>query len=133
MIESIREPRGEREAWSVLRARAGVRTKVGWEGGFPPGSRAEPDLPRGAFGPWPRASAPSRDRFRSQVALSASARTRVFHRDGRGRRQDAGRRAHSRRRPGGGEPWDPPCEDGLSAASTESRSRGLRPPPRAPL
>ena len=71
-------------------------------------ARAGPGLPRGAFGPWPRASAPAGPRDnRGFGALSASARTRVFHRDGRGRRQDAGRRAHvSRRRPGGGRPRD---------------------------
>jgi hypothetical protein len=62
----------------VLRARADVRTRVGWVGWVPPGSRAEPDLPRGAFGPWPRASASSRDRCRSQAALSAFARTRLL-------------------------------------------------------
>ena len=51
-------------------------------------------------------------------ALSAFARTRVFHRDGRGRRQDAGRRALSRRRRGRRRTLEtPPCEDGLSAAS----------------
>ena len=74
------------------------------------------------------------DRCRSKAALSASARTRVFHRDGRGRRQDAGRRAHDRAGDREAEnPEAPPCEDGLSAASTESRSRDPRPPPRTPL
>jgi hypothetical protein len=95
--------------------------------------RAEPDLPRGAFGPWPRASASSRDRCRSKGALSAFARTRVFHRDGRGRRQDAGRRAHDRAGDREAEnPEVPPCEDGLSAASTESRSRDPQPPTSTP-
>src|SRR3982750_3025122 len=59
------------------------------------------------------------DRCRSKAALSAFARTRVFHRDGRGRRQDAGRRAHDRAGDREAEdPEAPPCEGGLSAAST---------------
>src|SRR5829696_1319723 len=49
-------PRGEREAWSVL---ASGRTCTGKdeEGRRPAWGEAEPDLPRGALGPWPRASA----------------------------------------------------------------------------
>jgi len=103
-------------------------------GRVPLRSRAEPDLPRDALGPWPRDFGASRPRInRGFGALSAFARTRVFHRDGRGRRQDAGRRAHDRAGDREAEnPETPPCEDGLSAASTESRSRDPRPPPRTP-
>ena len=87
------EKRGAREAWSVHSRPADVRTE-GWEGQGSPPERAEPDLPRDALGPWPRDFGASRPRInRGFGALSASARTRVFHRDGRGRRQDAGRRA----------------------------------------
>src|SRR5215218_595615 len=85
--------RGAREAWSVQSRPADVRTGR-WEGQGSPPERAEPDLPRDALGPWPRDFGASRPRInRGFGALSASARTRVFHRDGRGRRQDAGRRA----------------------------------------
>src|SRR5215203_6397400 len=114
-------PQTPRGAGGLVRAaRPGGRAHEGRVGRrVPLGIRAEPDLPRGAFGPWPRASASSRDRCRPQAALSASARTRVFHRDGRGRRQDAGRRAHDRAGDREAEnPETPPCEDGLSAAST---------------
>src|SRR6185436_17758003 len=98
---------------------ADVRTE-GWEGQGSPPERAEPDLPRDALGPWPRDFGASRPRInRGFGALSAFARTRVFHRDGRGRRQDAGRRAHDRAGDREAEdPETPPCEGGLSAAST---------------
>src|SRR4051812_44602200 len=80
MIESIREPRGEREAWSVLRARAGVRTRVGWEGGFRSGS--EPNQTSRAALLVPGLALRRRWLCRGwtsdERALSASARTRVF-------------------------------------------------------
>ena len=107
-------PRTPRGAGGLARARvrADLRTRVGWVGRVPPGCRAEPDLPRDALGPWPRDFGASRPRLnRGFGALSASARTRVFHRDGRGRRQDAGRRAHDRAGDREAEdPETPPCE-----------------------
>jgi hypothetical protein len=127
-------PQTPRGAGGLVRAaRPGGRAHEGRVGRrVPLGIRAEPDLPRGAFGPWPRASASSRDRCRPQAALSASARTRVFHRDGRGRRQDAGRRAHDRAGDREAEnPETPPCEGGLSAASiTTGASTGRSHRPR---
>ena len=71
------------------------------EGRRPASGRAEPDLPRGALGPWPRDFGTCGGRPSPAAnALSAFARTRVFHRDGRGRRQDAGERALLRAEPG---------------------------------
>src|SRR3954447_13785775 len=62
------------------------------------------------------------DRCRSKAALSAFARTGVFHRDGRGRRQDAGRRAHDRAGDREAEnPETPPCEGGLSVRVNRDR------------
>src|SRR3954469_430777 len=84
------------------------------------------------------ASRPLRENPVGFGALSAFARTRVFHRDGRGRRQDAGRRAHVRAGDREAEdPETPPCEDGLSAASTAAgfssteATSGAAPPSRA--
>src|SRR5215212_9449136 len=126
-------PRGAGGLVGAL-VRTDVRTRVGWGGWVPPGCRAEPDLPRDALGPWPRdfgASRPLRETPVGFGALSAFARTRVFHRDGRGRRQDAGRRAHDRAGDREAEnPETPPCEGGLSAASTAagaSTGRSHRP------
>jgi hypothetical protein len=72
------------------------RAREGKEGkDYPPGgepnqtSRATLLVPGPALRRFGSAEAWTSD----ERALSASARTRVFHRDGRGRRQDAGRRA----------------------------------------
>ena len=117
----------------MLLARAGVRTRVGWVGWVRPGfsSRTRPPARRFWFlAPRFGASRPLRMTAAGfESALSAFARTRALRRDGRGRRQDAGRRAHDRAGDREAEnPETPPCEDGLSAASTESRSRDPRPP-----
>ena len=107
--ESVREPRRGAGGLGPCSRPAGVRTRMGWEGWIPLRvSRTRPPARRlwslaSRFG----ASRPLGTDPAGFGALSASARTRVFHRDGRGRRQDAGRRAHvSRRRPGGGGPRD---------------------------
>ena len=122
--------RGERGARLLPRGPAASRERQ--EGKGRNRRPAGPTHPaRDAFGPWPRASAPAAP-LRAKAALSASARTRVFHRDGRGRRQDAGRRALSRRRPEAENPETPPCEDGLSAASAAAGEPPPKPPPRAP-
>ena len=101
-----RNKRGERGARLLPREPAASREEAGWEGRHrrPAGS----DAPRArrfwSLAPRLRRQPALEENPAGFGALSASARTRVFHRDGRGRRQDAGRRALSRRRPGGGEP-----------------------------
>jgi hypothetical protein len=133
MIESIREP--PRGAGGLVRAaRPGGRAHEGGMGGL--GSARIPSRTR-----------PPARRFWSLASrfgvfarpLPVASRLKcvrtdpAFGRDGRGRRQDAGRRAHDRAGDREAEnPETPPCEGGLSAASTESRSRDPRPPPRAP-
>ena len=113
--------RGERGARLLPRKAGGFARKAGWEGRHrrPAGS----DAPRArrfwSLAPRLRRQPALEENPAGFGALSASARTRVFHRDGRGRRQDAGRRAHDRAGDREAEdPETPPCEDGLSAAST---------------
>ena len=70
-------PRSPRGAGGLVRAR--VRADVHGkekEGRRPAWGGAEPDLPRGALGPWPRDFG-GPNRCRSKAALSASARTRL--------------------------------------------------------
>jgi hypothetical protein len=86
-----RDPRGGREAWPVRLPDGRAREGKGREGG-PAGRRAEPDLPRDALDPWPRASA-SRRPSPAASRLKCVRTDPAFRRDGRGRRQDAGRRA----------------------------------------
>src|SRR4051812_20477770 len=120
-----RTPKGCGRPWPVL-APGGRAHEVGWEGWVPlnerepdQASRATPLVPGLAL----RRLLPCRGKTSDERALSASARTRVFHRDGRGRRQDAGRRAHVRAGDREAEnPETPPCEGGLGAASPATGS-----------
>ena len=117
--ERIRKPRGEREAWSVLRARADVRTRVGWVGRVPPGSpsRTRPPARRS----WSLAPRLRRQPASDKPGLRRlkCVRTDPGFSPGRAR-PPPGCRAARPCRAGDREaedPETPTCEAGLSAAS----------------
>ena len=95
--------------------------------GDPPWGRAEPDLPRGALGPWPRDFGTCGGRPSPAAnALSAFARTRRDAGTGEAAARMPGNAPSCAKNPGGGRPWSDRCEG--SAQHRVNRAPLARPP-----
>ena len=95
--------------------------------GDPPWGGAEPDLPRGALGPWPRDFGTCGGRPSPAAnALSAFARTRRDAGTGEAAARMPGNAPSCAKNPGGGRPWSDRCEG--SAQHRVNRAPLARPP-----
>src|SRR5215203_907351 len=126
MIEE--HPRSPRGAGGLVRAR--VRADVHGkdeEGRRPAWGRAEPDLPRGALGPWPRDFGICGGRPSPAAnALSAFARTRREAGTGEAAARMPGNAPSCAKNPGGRGPWSDRCEG--SVQHRVNRAPLARPP-----
>src|SRR5215204_4888131 len=132
MIEE--HPRSPRGAGGLVRAR--VRADVHGkdeEGRRPAWGRAEPDLPRGALGPWPRDFGICGGRPSPAAnALSAFARTRREAGTGEAAARMPGDAPSCAPNPGGGRPWSDRCEGPAQHRVNRAPPARPRPPTSAP-